>query len=146
MLGMCYWARNRIFYCPDQMIMRQQLCTFLSHDWLYCTYTLLWKQVFCSTSFLLASTRWVWSKLSSLCPFSYNQCHLLTFATVKYIFGTAKNRTRGPWVRSRNATSVQCSPTWYNFLYEKSYLMYLNWSVEMFPDVHFVEVEGELFI
>ena len=69
---------------------------------------------FCSTGLPLARTRWVRSTFSSHCPHYSNQTQWLTSATLKIFplkkFGNARNRTRGCWVRSKNATSELCNP------------------------------------
>ena len=69
---------------------------------------------FCRTGLPLARTRWVWSTFSSHCQLSSKQCRWLTSATwilfLLNFWGNAGIWTRGCWVRSKNTTSVLCSP------------------------------------
>ena len=72
------------------------------------------KLCFCSTGLPLARTRWVRSTLSSHCPLTSDQVHWFTSATA-IIFPLKKIvnagiQSQGCWVRSKYATSVQCSP------------------------------------
>ena len=67
-------------------------------------------ELFCNTSFPLASTRWVRLTLSRLWPL-FLAVPSINLSTIKRkILGIAENRTLGCWVRSSYATSVQCSP------------------------------------
>ena len=77
------------------------------------------RSLYCRTRLPLASTRWVQSTFSSLCPLFSNQCHRWILARSKIFWGNAKNRTRGPSVRSKNDASVPCYFRW-SLLYKNS--------------------------
>ena len=68
------------------------------------------EELFCSTGLPLASSKWVWLTLSSLCPLFYAVSSINHSNIRKKILGSTKNQTRGCWVWSKYATSVLSSP------------------------------------